>query len=196
MNRLSLATAVLLACTSLTACNRDAPSAEDVATEVATEVASDIVDDVTREIREEIATDTFDLNGHDGSPAAQLTPEGDLLIDGKAVPMDAAQRQAALAYRAEISRVAEAGARLGLQGADLAKDALAQSAASLFDDKPGTIEERLQPAADKMKAEARALCETMPRLMAAQDAFAKAVPEFAPYADVDQVDIDECGEDI
>ena len=38
----------------------------------------------------------------------------------------------------------------------------------------------------------QALCDRLPQLLAAQDAFVAAVPEFAPYADANRDDISEC----
>lgn len=52
-------------------------------------------------------------------PKAEITPQGDLLVEGKAVPVDAAQRQLLLDHRANLVAIAQAGIAIGAQGADL-----------------------------------------------------------------------------
>ena len=52
-------------------------------------------------------------------PKAEITPQGDLLVEGKAVAVDAAQRQLLLDHRANLVAIAQAGIAIGAQGADL-----------------------------------------------------------------------------
>jgi len=47
--------------------------------------------------------------------------------------------------------------------------------------------------AGKIEAQAKQLCTLLPGMMAKQQALAAAVPEFKPYATMDQSDIDDCG---
>jgi len=47
--------------------------------------------------------------------------------------------------------------------------------------------------ASKIEAQARKLCTLLPEMMAKQQGLAVAVPEFKPYATMDQGDIDDCG---
>ena len=48
------------------------------------------------------------------------------------------------------------------------------------------------PVIDSIEVAAMALCDRLPALYQSQQALAAAVPEFAPYADMDESDIDDC----
>lgn len=66
--------------------------------------------------QEKLATENFSLKD-DGShlPKAELTPDGELLIDGKPVPMNAEQKALGRAYRTQIQSVARDGIAIGLK---------------------------------------------------------------------------------
>jgi hypothetical protein len=147
-------------------------------------------------VAQEMATQNLTLDGKDGIAAAELTPEGDLIVDGKKVPMDAGQRTLALRYRSELAAIASAGAAVGVQGAELATHALAAAASSVVDGDPRSVEERIQGQTDEIRKSARAICDRLPALLKAQTELVVAVPQFAPYADADHTDIDECESDL
>ena len=153
-----------------------------------------LVEAVVREIRDEVANENLSLGkGKDGQPRAEITPAGDLLIGGEAVPLTEAQREKVLAYRGELAGVAEAGAAIGLRSAELAKDAAAEAiAGAIRGDAKETVEARIKADAEGIEEAARALCDGLPRLYAAQQALVEAVPAFAPYAEMDPSDIDDC----
>ncbi|MDY0021377.1 DUF2884 family protein [Arenimonas caeni] len=155
-----------------------------------------VAQEVRDEIRNELANENISLGkGRDGAPRAEITPQGDLLIDGKTVPLDAAQREKLLAYRGEVAEVAVSGAEIGLQGAGLAKDAMKTAFGALVDGE-GTagVEQAVKEQAGELEARARALCDRLPALYEAQQALVEAVPEFAPYAEMDPSDIEKCGD--
>ena len=184
MNRLSLI--MIVPVLALAACTvGDKPEGRD---------DGGVVDALIAEVREEVANENLSLGrGKDGEPPAEITPAGDLLIDGQAVPLTAAQREKMLAYRTELAGVAEAGATIGLRSAGLAKDAAATAiAGALRGDDSGAIEAKIKEDAAGIEESARALCDGLPRLYAAQQALVDAVPEFAPYAEMDEADIDDC----
>ena len=54
------------------------------------------------------------------------------------------------------------------------------------------VEEKTKEKAKEIEATAMALCERLPALYQSQQALAEAVPEFAPYAEMDESDIDDC----
>lgn len=132
-----------------------------------------------------------------GLPKAEITPQGDLLIDGKAVALDAGQREQLLAYRGHIIGIAEAGMAIGVQGADIAGEALAGVAGAIFGGKEGeqAFEQRMEAQGKKIEAEAVKLCTQLPALLASQQALAASLPAFKPYARMTQQDIDDCGKD-
>ncbi len=154
-----------------------------------------LADKAVSEIRDEIANEDMDLGrGNDRQPAAKLTPQGDLIIGGEKVAMTEEQRAIALAYRQTLGNVAETGARLGLEGAALAGDALKLAAASVLSGKGPSVEEQIKEKTQVIEAEAKALCALLPNLLEQQQRFAAAVPEFAPYANMTQEDVEKCGD--
>ncbi|WP_374604035.1 hypothetical protein [Arenimonas sp.] len=152
-----------------------------------------LADKVAREVREEMATENLDLGRQSGLPRAELTPEGEMLIDGQPVGLDPAQRELALAYRGNVAAIAEAGAGLGMQGAALAKESIGIAINGLLSGEgTAAVEKNAKDKAREIETVAKSLCERLPALYESQQALAAAVPEFAPYADMDESDIDDC----
>jgi hypothetical protein len=160
------------------------------------EQARDAVEKAITEAREEMHEEPIDL-GRDGvDDEVQLMPGGDLLINGKAVPMDARQREAALAYREKLLAVADAGLMVGQQSAALGGEAAALALGALFDGGDLDAEEaerKFEAEAGKIRTAALALCRSARALEIEQARFAEVLPEFAPYAQ--QIDIDADCED-
>ena len=212
--------AALLAGLSLTACSEPPappappapPSPPVAANDSPKSFIGRHVDKALDEARKELATqnisisDGFDINvnGHQvhhpdaGLPKAEITPQGDLLIEGKAVSITPAQRQELLTYRARIIGIAEAGMAIGGKGADLAGEALGGVVGVIFGGKEGekAFEQRMEAQGKKMEAEAMKLCTQLPGLLSSQQALAASLPEFKPYARMTQADIDDCGKDV
>ena len=144
-------------------------------------------------IREEMATENFDIGrGVDGLPHAELSPEGDLLIGGKAVSLTPAQRERLLDYRGHLAGVAQAGADVGIQGAAIAATAMKEAAKAALGGDQALMEQRIQAQADTIKASAHDLCNRLPGLLESQRAAAEAIPELVPYANMDETDINDC----
>lgn len=152
-----------------------------------------LADKVSLEVREEMAKENLDLGRSDGLPRAELTPEGELLIGGEPVGLDASQRELAMAYRADVAAIAEHGARIGIEAADLAKESVGIAIQGLFSGEgTAAVEENAKKKSKDIEVAAMALCDRLPALYQSQQALAAAVPEFAPYADMDESDIDDC----
>ena len=162
----------------------------------------------------ELATENINLNGTfsfgkqhnvvarvgrkdetDTRPDAQLTPEGDLLIDGKPVPVTPAQHAMLVQYRQAIMKVAKSGMALGVQGADLGGQAIGEVFAGLMSGNPDRIEKNINAKAGKIEARARQLCLDLRPLQQLQQQLAAALPAFAPYATMDAADIEDCDKD-
>ena len=137
-------------------------------------------------------------DGNGTLPKAEITPQGDLLIEGKAVTITAAQRAELLAYRGQILGIAEAGMAIGAQGANIAGHAVSGAIGAIFGGKDGEkeFEKKMEAEAAKIEAEAMKLCTRLPALMAGQQALAASLPEFKPYARMTQADVDDCGKDV
>ena len=219
MTRTTLLTTTLLACSTLMACSQPAAPPAPAATSANSTASNDgpktfigrQVDKALAEARKELATknisisDGFNLNVNGRQihrksgdlPNAEITPLGDLLIEGQPVNVTKAQRQQLLAYRGHIVGVAEAGMAIGTQGADIAGEALNGVAGAIFGGKEGeqAFEQRMEAQGKKIEAEAMKLCAQLPALLADQQALATSLPEFKPYASMTQEDIDDCGKD-
>lgn len=165
-----------------------------------------------REARQELETSNLNLNGgvhvkvngkgvwsddgDDNLPKAAITPQGDLLIDDKAVAIDDGQRAMLLDYRKRVINVAGAGMSIGTQGAELAGKAMSEALANVF--KSGDkkdFESRMEGEGRKIEAQAKLLCNQLPDMLDSQNKLAASLPAFKPYAKMDQGDIDDCMDD-
>ena len=183
----------LLACAPLVACSDKASTTADPGAEPTT-IIGKAVKQATDEAREELAKGNIDLSA-DGTAKAEITPAGDLLIDGKAIPVDAAQRKLLLEYRGHIVGVAEAGIGIGLEGADLAGKAVGEAVKGVLTGNTDEIEKKIEAEAEGIKRSAVKLCAKLPALLDTQNRLAAALPAFQPFAKMDQKDVDECGKD-
>lgn len=129
-------------------------------------------------------------------PKAEISPQGDLLIDDKSVAIDAPQRALLLNYRHQVIGIAEAGMALGTKGADLAGKAMAEGVSNIFkggDNKE--FERRMEAEGKKIEAQAKLLCRRLPQMLDTQEQLAASLPAFKPYARMTHDDIDDCMDD-
>ena len=129
-------------------------------------------------------------------PKAEITPEGDLLIAGEPVQIDAGQRAMLLDYRGGIIALAEAGIAIGGKGAGLAEAALKEAVGAIFSGNTEEMERSVEAEAKKLQAEARVLCTKLPAVLESQQRLAASLPEFKPYATMTQADVDDCVKDM
>lgn len=215
MNRIRTLVVALLASIPLLACSEPpappAPPASTAGNDSPKGMIGRQVEKAIAEARQELRTgnisisDGFNINvnGHEihskdaNLPKAEISPQGDLLIEGKPVAVNAAQRQQLLAYRGRIIGIAEAGMAIGVQGADIAGEALTGVVGAIFGGKEGeqAFEQRMEAQGRKIEAEAVKLCTQLPGLLSTQQALATSLPAFKPYARMTQEDIDDCGKD-
>src|SRR3546814_9219822 len=106
---------LLLACLVLLgACSRDEPpAAQAPANESADTALGRTLGKVAEKVRTKLEHENITLSSSDAEAKAEITPQGDLLIDGKKVATDEAQRALLLAYPAGIIAVAAAGPDIG-----------------------------------------------------------------------------------
>ncbi len=191
MNILRITAIGLLACLPLLGCGKsDNTPAADPAKEPTT-ILGKAVKGTTDGAREELATTNIDLDAS-GYPNAEITPSGELLIDGKAVTVNAQQKALLLEYRGHITKVAEAGIGIGLEGADLAGKAVTEAIKGVLTGNPDQIDKKIEAEAKGIEQSAQKLCDLLPAMKVTQDKLAVALPEFKPYASMDQGDVDEC----
>ena len=154
------------------------------------------VREATEKAREKMATSNISVSeGASTLPKAEITPQGDLLIGGKQVTINEQQRALLLQHRANVTAIALAGMEIGVQGADLGMRAAGEAIKGIFNGNTGEIEKKIEAEAEKMKLSAAKLCEKLPALQESQQALAAAIPEFKPYANMKQADVDGCLED-
>lgn len=140
----------------------------------------------------------INVNGHeintpdDKTPHAEITPQGDLLVEGKPVDITPAQRAMLLQYRGEIIGVASAGMEIGKQGVDIAGKAVGTAIASIFNGKSDEAEREMKAQGDRIEAAAMKLCDQMQPMLKTQQELVASLPAFKPYAKLEQSDIDDC----
>ena len=142
-----------------------------------------------------IAEENMQLQA-EGRPDAEITPAGDLLIDGKAVAVSAEQRALLVSHRTQLAAIATEGVQIGRQGVDLAGKAMKSALFAVLTGNGERFERRMEAEAAKIEASARVLCERLPALLASQNALADAVPEFKPYAKMTQDDVGQCAQEV
>ncbi|GAA5009342.1 DUF2884 family protein [Pseudoluteimonas lycopersici] len=140
----------------------------------------------------------LNINGHtirssDGkAPRAEITPQGDLLIEGKPVDITPVQRTLLLQYRGEIIDVASSGMEIGKQGVDIAGKAVGTAIASIFNGKSDEAEREMKAQGERIEAAAMKLCDQLQPMVKTQQELAASLPAFKPYANLEQSDIDDC----
>ncbi|QNP40841.1 YggN family protein [Lysobacter solisilvae (ex Woo and Kim 2020)] len=184
---------------------------------VKSEVEKDL-DDARQEIRTEMAQERAKLGSenltlgdglHFGKedqgdakrrhlPKGEITPRGDLLIDGKAVAIDAGQRRQLLDYRAQVIDIARTGLVAGEKAAMLAIEATDVSLFRLIvGGLSGSLERKVEATVQReIQPMVLQICRRLPQLRDSQQALAASVPEFRPYATLDRDDVENCERDI
>lgn len=152
------------------------------------------IDRAMDKVGAEIATRNIRIsNGDDSEPKAEITPQGDFLIAGKAVPLTPAQRTEMLAYRQQIVGVAQQGVEIGKQGASLGMSAAGAAIAGvLAGESDQQIRQHVEAQASGIREAAVKICNRLPAMMTSQQKLAADVPAFKPYATMTRQDIDDC----
>jgi predicted small lipoprotein YifL len=187
------------------AADSTAQSVKDASDETSSGISGKIRE-AMQKAKQELATKNIDVNSvhvnddshaHDDThPKAEITPQGDLLIAGKKVAATPAQQNLLLAYRKQIVGIAETGMDIGAQGADLGLNAAKEGVwGALTGKSDKDIEAAIKPQTDKIQSAAAKLCQRLPDLLSSQQELAAAMPEFRPYATMQQKDMDDCGKD-
>ncbi|WP_156911545.1 hypothetical protein [Luteimonas sp. J29] len=134
----------------------------------------------------------------DSPPKGEITPAGDLLVDGRAVQVDADQRRQLQAYRAEVIELALLGIDAGERAAEAAIDAVDHGLFRLmFDAVTGRLERRVERTVKRTLApQIQQICHRLPDLLESQQRLADSVPAFRPYATLRQRDVEDCNREV
>ncbi|GAB1595970.1 DUF2884 family protein [Lysobacter claricitrinus] len=127
---------------------------------------------------------------------AEITPKGDLIIDGKTIAVNDEQRRLLLEHREHILEIASAGMDIGKEGAKLAGRAVTEAINGIFSGDTDHIHDRVESQAQDIKKAASALCDKLPAMYASQQRVAAAIPEFAPFAKMKSSEQDKCHTDV
>ena len=192
------------------------PSDSDIGKEISQELADARIEMRAEmaKAREELRTGNLELDHsmrfsgsdrkhqdkdlHHDLPPAEITPQGDLLVDGKAVAIDAAQRKQLLAYRQQVIAIALSGIDVGERSAEAALEMVDSSwVALLFNAMTGRLERKVERMVkEHVQPAVLAICARLPAVMASQQRLASQLPAFQPYANLEQADIDGCEDEI
>lgn len=142
----------------------------------------------------ELSTKNITISDRDDSvPKAEITPQGDFLIEGKAVPLTSPQRAEMVDYRGQMVEIARQGIAIGRQGAKLGVNAATAAIAGIFSgESKEQIRQRVESQASGIRQAAAKICDRLPALMESQQKLAADVPAFKPYADLTPAKIDDC----
>ncbi|QDY48659.1 hypothetical protein [Stenotrophomonas maltophilia] len=144
--------------------------------------------------RKDIAQGNIKISA-DKQPRAEITPDGRLLIAGKEIAANDIQRRHLQDYRGHVVAIAMDGMDVGLAGAKLGASAAGEALKGIFSGDSEGVEKRINAEAEKIEAQAKRICDRLPAMLASQQALARELPAFKPYATMDQGDVDDCGKD-
>ena len=196
MNLLRLLPATLL-CLPLIACGGTSSAPDKSVGKSVAEATSGVgqtVKEAMDDARKDIAQGNIKISA-DKQPRAEITPDGRLLIAGKEVAANDVQRRHLQEYRGHVVAVAMAGMDVGLAGAKLGANAAGEALKGIFSGDSEGVEKRINAEAAKIEAQAKRICDRLPAMLASQQALARELPAFKPYATMDQSDVDDCGKD-
>ncbi|WP_242880709.1 YggN family protein [Stenotrophomonas maltophilia] len=196
MNLLRLLPATLL-CLPLIACGGTSSAPDKSVGKSVAEATSGVgqtVKEAMDDARKDIAQGNIKISA-DKQPRAEITPDGRLLIAGKEVAANDVQRRHLQEYRGHVVAVAMAGMDVGLAGAKLRANAAGEALKGIFSGDSEGVEKRINAEAAKIEAQAKRICDRLPAMLASQQALARELPAFKPYATMDQSDVDDCGKD-
>lgn len=127
-------------------------------------------------------------------PKAEITPQGDFLIEGEAVAIDGHQRQQLLRYRGQVIDIAKAGIDIGERSAQAALEVADRGLFSLMvGAMTGSLERRVEKTVrETVEPGVRQICRSLPALMDSQQRLSTSLPSFRPYATLEADDVEDC----
>ncbi len=194
MNLLRLLPTTLL-CLPLIACGGTSSAPDKTVGKSVAEATSGVgqtVKEAMDDARKDITQGNIKISA-DKQPRAEITPDGRLLIAGKEVAANDTQRRHLQDYRGHVVAIAMDGMDVGLAGAKLGANAAGEALKGIFSGDSEGVEKRINAEAAKIEVQAKRICDRLPAMLASQQALARELPAFKPYATMDQSDVDDCG---
>lgn len=173
------------------------------------EARKEVREELTK-AKQELDTGNLQLNGslqfgnaksrhaNNTAPHAEITPQGDFIVDGKRQDIDISQRRQLLAYRGLVVEVAKTGIDIGQQSAEAALNAVDGSVMGLlFSAMTGSLERRIERTVrQQVEPAVRGICRMLPRVMDSQQRLSASLPQFRPYATLEADDVADCENDV
>lgn len=138
-----------------------------------------------------IQADRVGVKAADGS-TAWIGASGALTIDGKDVALSAQQRALTSKYYSAATGLRSDGLAVGKAGAAVAGKAVSSVIKGLASGNPDEIGPKIEAEARTVEAKAMQLCQRVGDLQSAQDALARSLPAFAPYATITRTTAVDC----
>ncbi|QDH69939.1 hypothetical protein [Marilutibacter alkalisoli] len=131
-------------------------------------------------------------------PRAEITPDGDFLIQGQPQVITTAQREELLAYRGLVVGIAQSGIDIGQRSAEAVIDAMDRSWVGLvFSAMTGSLERRIERSVKTLvEPMVQEICLQLPAMMQSQQRLAAGLPQFQPYATLEADDVEDCENQI
>jgi hypothetical protein len=184
----------------LSACSAGQPASSASVVSTASSSNSPIaavIDHAMDKASAKLATGNVNISSNDdNAPKAEITPQGNFLVAGKPVTLNATQRNEMLAYRAQLLEIARQGIAIGKQGAKLGVNAAGEAIAGVFSgESEQQVRQRVEAQASGIRQAAAKICDQLPAMMKSQQTLAADVPAFKPYANLTPGKIEDCRKD-
>ncbi|MGD8378629.1 MAG: DUF2884 family protein [Gammaproteobacteria bacterium] len=126
----------------------------------------------------------------DGKEVMRIERNDSLWLNGKAVPVTAAQRKLLARYVAAHEAIREQARELGIHAAAAGLDAAATAFEALLSGDADEIDQRVKQKTDAIEEDAGAFCRRVSRMADLHDALAAQIPGFPPLAGINYRSID------
>ena len=127
---------------------------------------------------------------------AHVSADGRLDIDGREVPLSAAQRDQLVAYYGAAVAVRHDAVATGAAGAAVGATAASEVVAGLAKGDMSGVGAKIEAKAGDVKRAAQKLCDDLGAVRAAQQALVPGLAAFGPYAIVAESDVDHCAREV
>lgn len=128
----------------------------------------------------------------DDAPEALITTAGDFSVDGKSITVTPAQRDELRKYALAALSVREHGLATGKAGAGMAGATIKGLANAAVSADSSKIDSSVNEQTKKIQEEAAKICQDLVDINTAQNALAKDLAEFKPYARIITDDRNTC----
>lgn len=127
-----------------------------------------------------------------GRPDAEISPTGDLTIAGQSIPVATAQRELLKHYHATALALRDQAITTGKAGIATAGQAISSVASGLANGQPDKIDAEVSASANKVDASAALVCNDLAEVRTTQEALARQLEAFRPYAVIEADEVEDC----